>query len=125
ATDSLQKGLVNLFQFRFPADTTWAGHNPINVELAALEIIYGSQELAIKAFQNMHSIPGNIVPISLNKTNLVAKLTDGVEVIGESSIDLRRDEADFDSDVRIDYIALDAPAFPNPSALQAIEEAEA
>jgi uncharacterized cofD-like protein len=125
APDSLQKDLVNLFQFRFPPGSTWAGHNPINIELAALEIIYGSQELAIKAFQNMHGIPGNIVPISLNRTNLMAKLTDGSEVIGESGIDLRRDEADFDSDVRIDYIALDAPAFPNPSALHAIEEADA
>jgi uncharacterized cofD-like protein len=125
APDGLQKDLVNLFQFRFPADTAWAGHNPINIELAALEIIYGSQELAIRAFQNMHGIPGTIVPISLNKTNLVAKLSDGRELIGESSIDLRRQEADFDAGVAIDYIALDAPAFPNPNALRAIDEAHA
>lgn len=125
APDGVQKDLVNLFQFRFPADTNWAGHNPINIELAALEVIYGSQELAIKAFQNMHGIPGTIVPISLNKTNLVAKLSDGRELIGESRIDLRRDESDFQADVRIDYIALDAPAFPNPNALRAIDEANA
>jgi 2-phospho-L-lactate transferase/gluconeogenesis factor (CofD/UPF0052 family) len=117
APDGLQKDLVNLFQFRFPADTAWAGHNPINIELAALEIIYGSQELAIRAFQNMHGIPGTIVPISLNKTNLVAKLSDGRELIGESSIDLRRQEADFDAGVAIDYIALDAPAFLYTSLL--------
>src|SRR5579862_696134 len=62
APDSLQKDLLNLFQFRFPADTALAGHNPINIELAALEVIYGSHELAIRAFQNIHGIPGNIVP---------------------------------------------------------------
>ncbi|HEX6512367.1 MAG TPA: 2-phospho-L-lactate transferase CofD family protein, partial [Chloroflexota bacterium] len=103
----------------------WAGHNPINVELAALEIIYGSHELAIRAFQNIHAIPGSIVPISLNKTNLVAKLSDGTELLGESAIDLRHAETSFDPAVRLDYIALDAPAFPNPSALRAIEQAHA
>jgi uncharacterized cofD-like protein len=125
APEGLQKDLVNLFQFRFPADTAWAGHNPINVELAALEIIYGSHELAVRAFQNIHAIPGNLVPISLNKTTLVAKLSDGTELSGETSIDLRHKAADFDAAVTIDYVALDAPAFPNPSALRAIEEADA
>jgi uncharacterized cofD-like protein len=125
APESLQKDLVNLFQFRFPPDTAWAGHNPINVELAALEMIYGSHEMAIRAFQNIHAIPGNIVPISLNKANLVAKLSDGTELLGESAIDLRQADDGFDPTVGIDYIALDAPAFPNPSALKAIEEADA
>jgi uncharacterized cofD-like protein len=125
APEGLQKDLVNLFQFRFPADTAWAGHNPINIELAALEMIYGSHELAIRAFQNIHSIPGGIVPISLNKANLTAKLTDGTELVGESAIDLRQAEAGFDASVHIDYVALDAPAFPNPSALKAIEDADA
>lgn len=125
APEGLQKDLVNLFQFRFPADTAWAGHNPINVELAALEMIYGSHEMAIRAFQNIHAIPGNLVPISLNKANLVAKLSDGSELLGEDAIDLRHRAAGFDATVSIDYIALDAPAFPNPSALRAIEEADA
>ena len=125
APEGLQKDLVNLFHFRFPEGTAFAGHTPINIELAALELIYGSQELAIKAFQNMHAIPGTIVPLSLNKTSLVAKLSDGTELIGESAIDLRHRESSFDASVRIDYIALDAPAFPNPSALRAMEEAEA
>lgn len=125
APESLQKDLVNLFGFRFPPDTAWAGHNPINVELAALEMIYGSHEMAVRAFQNIHAIPGNIMPISLNKASLVAKLSDGSELLGESAIDLRHREPGFDSAVTIDYIALDAPAFPNPNALRAIEEADA
>jgi uncharacterized cofD-like protein len=125
APEGMQKDLVNLFHFRFPEGTAFAGHSAINIELAALELIYGSQELAIKAFQNMHSIPGNIVPVSLNKTSLVAKLSDGQELIGESAIDLRHRERDFDAAVKIEYIALDAPAFPNPNALRALEEAEA
>ncbi len=125
APEGMQKDLVNLFHFRFPEGTAFAGHSAINIELAALELIYGSQELAIKAFQNMHSIPGNIVPVSLNQTSLVAKLSDGQELIGESAIDLRHRERDFDAAVKIEYIALDAPAFPNPNALRALEEAEA
>ena len=124
APDTVQKDLVNLFQFRFPPGVAWAGHNPINIELAALEMIYGSQQLAIRGFQNMHGIPGRIMPISLNKTNLVAKLSDGTELASESSIDLRHAASDFDPSVTIDYIALDAPAFPNPDALRAIEEAD-
>src|SRR5579884_319120 len=41
APEEVQQDLVNLFHYRFPENTPWAGHNPINVQLAALELMYG------------------------------------------------------------------------------------
>ena len=61
------------------------------------------------------------MPVTLTHSTLVARLENGGELFGESTIDLRRDNLD----VGIDYIRLDPKAYVYPPVLEAIEKADA
>lgn len=127
APTEVQQELAHLANFRFP-DTypDLAGHNPINIELAALELIYGSQEQAAKAFQRKHRIPGHVLPVGIARHDLIAKLENGEIVFSETNIDQRYHSDGDRWKVPIDYLDLTpSPAYPNPSAITAITEADA
>ena len=59
--------------------------------------------------------------MTLTRSTLCARLEDGSELVGESSIDLRNDRLD----VAIDYIHLDPKAYVYPPVLDAIARADA
>lgn len=83
-----RKTLEEIFDFRFKSGESLAGHSLGNILLAALVQITGSMDKAIEETARILNVSGNVFPVTLDKTNLVAILEDGTRVYGESRIDL-------------------------------------
>lgn len=73
-----------LFQYRF--DENLEKHNFGNLFLTALTDITGSFDSAVKETSRILRIKGEVIPVSLEKNNLVAEYEDGTTVIGEDQI---------------------------------------
>lgn len=79
--------LRKLFQYRYSEGEGIRGMSFGNLLLIALTKLLGSQPKAIKKAGELLNIRGRVIPISLDKVDLVAKYTDGTQVIGEHFID--------------------------------------
>jgi len=79
--------LRKLFTYRFNAGTGISGMTFGNLYMAALTDIYGSQEIAIKKTCEFLDVKGKIIPITFDDTHLVARYSNGRQVLGEHSID--------------------------------------
>ena len=121
AGDEASAGVMRrLFDYRFSAGDGLNGHNFGNLLLAALTEVTGDTVTAIEQAGRILGISGTVLPVTLTKATLCARLEDGSELIGESTIDSRRDSLD----VAIDYIYLDPKAYAYPPVLDAIEHAD-
>jgi uncharacterized cofD-like protein len=76
-----------LFLHRFASDGDIAGHNFGNLFLVALTDILGKEELAIKAASKVLRVCGTVIPVTHEKTHLVAEYRDGTRIVGEHHID--------------------------------------
>ncbi|MFQ5872696.1 MAG: uridine diphosphate-N-acetylglucosamine-binding protein YvcK [Dehalococcoidia bacterium] len=112
--------LRQLFDYRFNRGTGLEGHSFGNLFLAALTEVSGSIAHAILEAGRMLQIKGTVLPVTLTKTNLHAHLVDGTEVVGEASIDVRKEKPG----VQIDYVYLSPKAYVHPPVAAAIEEAD-
>ena len=122
ASDSAESNLMRrLFDFRFSTGDGLNGHSFGNLLLAALTEVTGDTITAIDEAARILGISGAVLPVTLTRSTLRARLVDGSELIGESAIDLRNDNLD----VAIDYIYLDPKAYVYPPVLDAIAEADA
>ena len=83
------KTLNEVFNFRFTGDGSLAGHSLGNILLAALVQITGSMDKAIEEAAKILNASGKVYPVTLDKSNLVAVLTDGTRIHGETKIDRR------------------------------------
>ena len=110
-----------LFDYRFSSGDGLNGHNFGNLLLAALTEVTGDTITAIEQAGRILGISGTVLPVTLTKATLRARLMDGSELVGESTIDSRRDGLD----VGIDYIYLDPKAYAYPPVLDAIAQADA
>jgi uncharacterized cofD-like protein len=108
--------LSELFNYRFKEGKGLMGHSFGNLMLTALSRITGSFEGAIKEASKILSIKGNVVPVSLSKTILFAKLENGKTVRGETNIDIPR----HDGNLTIKKVWLQPRARINPRARSAI-----
>ena len=113
--------LARLFDYRFNAGNGLLGHSFGNLFLTALTEITGNTATAIAEASRMLAIKGTVLPVTLTKSTLVARLKNGTEVVGESNIDQRKEKPD----VGIDYVYLDPKAYAYPPVLEAIEGADA
>lgn len=84
-----EKTLETLFDFRFHGKGSLGGHSVGNLLLAALTQITGREDLAIKEAGKILAVSGNVCPVTLDKTTLVAELENGKKIVGEAKIDLR------------------------------------
>lgn len=84
-----QKTLEELFNFRFKEGASLGGHSVGNILLAALTQITGSMDKAIEEAARILHVSGSVFPVTLDKTNLVAVLSDGTRIYGEAKIDER------------------------------------
>lgn len=75
-----------LLQYRYKSDGELNGHVVGNMLLIALINITGSLKEAIKVLSKIMNINGNILPITEDKTTLVAYTKDNEKLIGESNI---------------------------------------
>ncbi len=121
STDPSTALTAQLFDYRFSAGNGLEGHSFGNLYLTALTEVTGNIATAIEEASRMLSIKGTVLPVTLTRSSLVARLKDGSEVAGEASIGQRQESLD----ISIDYIYLSPKAYAYPPAIQAIEEADA
>lgn len=112
--------LRRLFDYRFNSGNGLSGHNFGNLFLTALTEVTGSAISAIDEASRILGIRGQVLPVTLTRSTLVATLENGKEISGESAIDLRRDNLE----IGIDYIRLQPKAYVYPPVLEAIARAD-
>ncbi len=106
----------DLFNYRF-GEGFMAGHSMGNIILTGLELQYGDFERAVKLASKLLQITGEVVPITLEKHDLV--MQDGDELVrGEYKIGHR---AISEPDARV---ALEPKSELNPLAHQAIVDCD-
>ena len=113
--------MARLLDYRFNAGSGLNGHSFGNLFLTALTEITGNTATAIEEASRMLSIMGTVLPVTLTKSTLVARLKDGSSIVGEANIDQRNENLD----VPIDYVYLEPKAYAYPPVLEAIETADA
>ncbi len=119
-SDTNKKVLSELFNFRFDEESSLHGHSMGNLLLTALEKITGDFGSAVKEAGEILNIKGEVIPVTMTKTRLMAHLTNGRVVEGETNIDIPK----HDGNIKIKDIYLEPKAQPNPQALLAIEKAD-
>ena len=122
AADDRSSALMRqLFTYRFSAGNSLSGHNFGNLFLTALTEITGNTATAIEEASRIMNVQGTVLPVTLSKATLKARLVNGSTLVGESTIDQRIDN----TDVAIDYVYLEPTAYAHPPVLEAIRDADA
>lgn len=114
----------NLLLKRFTHSQRLYGHNAGNMLLTMLGQYAGSFHDGILALAEILGVQGNILPVTTDKATLVAELTNGERIYGESAIDIPRG----DQREKIDDVFL-VPHHTSvisvfPPAVEAIEQAD-
>lgn len=108
--------LARLFQYRFHAGRGLSGHNFGNLFLTALTHVTGDFAEAVRVSSKVLAIRGRIFPSTLSNVNLVATLTNGKRVRGETRISRSR--------LPIRKIELNPRRVrPLPMAIEAVQQA--
>ena len=89
-----------LFEYRFSSGNGLSGHNFGNLLLSALTEVTGNTITALEVASQMLGVQGQVLPVTLTRSSLMARLNDGTELARESAIDLRRENLNN----KIDYI---------------------
>lgn len=79
--------LRKLFTYRFTKGLGFKGATLGNLILVALTEIKGNQFAAIKEIEKIFNIKGEIIPTTLDSTNLLLKLQNNQEIFGETNLD--------------------------------------
>ncbi|NKB18543.1 MAG: YvcK family protein, partial [Pseudanabaena sp. CRU_2_10] len=116
ATSQKWRDLIN---YRFHKGDGVKGHSLGNLLLTAAYDWEGGTSFGIESISELLNIQGRVLPVTLNDVNLIAKLNDGTDLIGETFIDLR---TNFEQ--KIEYIYLSRRAQVYKPVVQAILEAD-
>lgn len=112
--------LRKLFMYRFEKGEGIMGMTFGNLFMAALSDILGSQAEAIRQTANVLRIHGQVIPVTLTRTNLFAEYENGQTLTEEHLID----EPPHDGTVKITNVYLKPKATANPDAITAIKHAD-
>jgi uncharacterized cofD-like protein len=85
-----QETVRKIFQKRFSRDRRLKGHNAGNMLLTMLSRYTGSFPAGVQALAEILDVKGKILPVTIDRATLVAELTDGSRIFGESAIDMPR-----------------------------------
>lgn len=96
------------------------GHSFGNILISTLETITGDLDSALETISEVLKIKGRVVPVTLSKVRLTARLQNGKLLEGEHAID----DYQLVSRFGIERIALSPRPKANPKALRAIKEAD-
>jgi uncharacterized cofD-like protein len=118
--DSGDGTIRDLFNFRFPKDSSLHGHSFGNLFIQALTSISGSEVSAIKKASEILNIKNKILPISIDKAHLYATLEDGEIIKGQTSIDKPK----HDGSIKIKSVYLEPRAIIYSEAHDAIIDAD-
>ncbi len=113
--------LRQLFTYRFDKGIGISGHTLGNLMMIALSDITGSEVGAIDSARRLFQVQGSVIPVTLEKTELVATYDSGDVVTGEHIIDEpRHKEAR-----RITHLGLSSDQVQAyPKAIEAIASAD-
>lgn len=100
------------------------GHSFGNLMTTRLDNIYRGQDRGIEAELELFGIKAKVMPISLTRVDLVAETTKGQQIVGETNIDLRIKDRNYDPDDKIVRIYFDTRADPNPEVIEEIVKAD-
>lgn len=110
--------MEKLFQHRFGGAGDLAGHSFGNLFIAAMTEVLGDVEKALKESSKVLAVRGQVLPASTQRVRLMAEMTDGTIIAGESQIPL--------ANKQIKRVYLHPEEIePVNSALEAIHEADA
>lgn len=88
ASEDSDKTLRKLFTYRYETGIGISGMTFGNLFMAALADIYkGDQEKAIQETCEVLGVRGEIIPVTFDKTNLLATYENGKQILGEHDID--------------------------------------
>lgn len=99
-------------------------HSFGNLLTARLENIYGGQDRGLDAERQLFGVEAKVMPVSLSKVQLMAETSKKNKIVGETNIDLRIMDRNYDREDRIVRIYFDTRADANPAALKEIEGAK-
>lgn len=108
-----------LFNHRFEKGDL-SGHSFGNIFISTLEQVTGSLDHALDLVGDILKIRGRVIPVTLDKVQLIAELKNGKQLIGESALT----DYQLVSRFGIKKLHLTPKAKANPKALQAIAEAD-
>lgn len=108
-----------LFNYRF-LDGMYAGANIGNLLLTALSDLLKGFDKGVAAAGTLLGIHGQVLPVTLKQTDLLAELIDGTILFGERVIDLPRKNGH----VKIKRTWLQPKVPANPKVLRAIKRAD-
>lgn len=122
ASSDSDQTLRKLFTYRYDQGVGISGMTFGNLFMAALTDIYGGdQKKAIEETSEILGVKGKIIPVTFEKTNLVATYENGRQVLGEHDID----EPDISfGNYRISKLEVIPKAKVNKDALEAIGSAD-
>jgi len=118
--------LRRLFAYRFESNgngngkSSLHGHSFGNLLLVALTSIYGSDIEGIRKASELLDIKGRVLPVSLNKSHVIATLEDGSKIEGETNIDIPK----HDGNLRITDLSLTPEAELYSETRDALLEAD-
>lgn len=112
--------LRQLFQYRFSQGEGFVGMTFGNLFLVTLAKILGSQSKAIVKASEFLRIKGAVLPVTLDKIDLLAVYEDGTKVIGEHFIDSPK----HNGKLEIINLYTDPQANLNPQVEKAISESD-
>jgi uncharacterized cofD-like protein len=118
--DTGDSTIRDLFNFRFPKDSSLHGHSFGNLFLQALASVSGSEVSAIKKATEILNIKNKILPISIDNAQLCARLENGNIINGETNIDIPK----HDGSIKIKEIYLEPRAIIYTEAHEAILNAD-
>lgn len=107
-----------LFLYRFEKGDL-KGHNFGNIFLSALEKVCENYNEVLEAASYILRCKGEVIPVTFEKTNLVAEYSDGSILIGEGKIDEHSEVTRV-----IKKIYLNPSILANPRAVQRIKESD-
>lgn len=111
--------LRELFNYRF-SDGELTGHSFGNLCLSALEKVTGSFDKAVKAASEILDLKGEVIPVTLDKTDLMMELKDGIILESEDQIQTSK----MISKAGIKDIYFSKKPTVNKNAIDAIKEAD-
>jgi uncharacterized cofD-like protein len=111
--------IETLFNYRFETGEL-KGHNFANLFITALELSFDNPEEMYDQIHKMLNIPHKVLPITLDNSQLFARLENGKVISGETNIDIPK----HNSDLKIKEVFLKPKAKIYPKALKEIQNAD-
>ena len=117
ALSTSSKTLRELMNYRF-SEGTLKGHSFGNIFLSAMEKMTGSFDDAVTKISTILRIQGKVIPATLDKVKLVARLKNNQLIQGQSAI--HKENLN-----QLEKIYLEPEGIINPKAIQTLKEADA